>query len=250
MAIYLNTDVIAVDQDPLGVQGQVVETDGTHLVFAKALAGGDVAVALFNEDDVAVQMSTTAAAVGLGRAPAYGLRNLWSKHTTETAGTIVAWVPAHATAIYRVSKTRRWASVSPATAMSFAAAPAYPGGPVVATPGAPAALTTTFISAGHEPVTRARVTLSLPPGWTAPLRGPPWICRLGADRTLIMHWALTPAADAAPGSYPLTATARYRWRHGRRRATSTATLQVLVPSPPTSTRRRTEILRPVSSSGG
>jgi alpha-galactosidase len=60
MAIYLNRDVIAVDQDRLGIQGRVVKTDGTHLVFAKPLANGDVAVALFNSGDTPAAMSASA----------------------------------------------------------------------------------------------------------------------------------------------------------------------------------------------
>ena len=103
MAIFLNRDVIAVDQDPLGVQGAVVKTDGTHLVFAKPLSNGGVAVALFNEGDAPATMSATAKQVGLKVAPAYAIDDLWSHDTTETAGTIAANVPAHGTAMYRVT---------------------------------------------------------------------------------------------------------------------------------------------------
>jgi alpha-galactosidase len=103
MEIYLNDDVIAVDQDPLGVQGAVVSTDGTHLVFAKPLTDGDVAVALFNEGDAPATMSTTAEQVGLDGAPPYTIDDLWSDHTFETADTVAANVPAHGTAMYRVS---------------------------------------------------------------------------------------------------------------------------------------------------
>ena len=107
MAIFLNRDVIAVDQDPLGVQGAVVKTDGTHLVFAKPLSDGDVAVALFNEGDAPATMSATAKQVGLNVAPAYAIDDLWSHDTTETAGTIAANVPAHGTAMYRVTKCKK-----------------------------------------------------------------------------------------------------------------------------------------------
>src|SRR3954465_10944560 len=71
MAIYLNRDVIAIDQDSLGRQADVIRTAGTHPVFAKPLANGDAAVALFNEGDTAATMSTSARAAGLGQAPAY-----------------------------------------------------------------------------------------------------------------------------------------------------------------------------------
>src|SRR5581483_2373288 len=56
--ILLNKEVIAVDQDPLGVQGKVLSNAGGLWVFAKPLAGGDVAVALFNENSSGARIST------------------------------------------------------------------------------------------------------------------------------------------------------------------------------------------------
>jgi len=104
LSVFGNRDVIAVDQDRLGVQGRVVSFDGTHLVLAKPLAGGDVAVTLFNEGDTAAVMSTTATAAGLpGGAPVYLLRNLWSKKVTVTAGPVSVLVQPHQTIMYRIS---------------------------------------------------------------------------------------------------------------------------------------------------
>src|SRR3954447_15389693 len=156
MSILLNKQVIAVDQDSLGVQGRVVKSDGTHLVFAKPLANGDVAVALFNEGDTPASMSTTAAQAMLPKAPAYVLKDLWSKKVTETAGNIAAGVPAHGTVMYRVSTSRAWADAAPATALSASSAPAYEGGPVIAKPGQAATVTTTLTNSGRMPITDAR----------------------------------------------------------------------------------------------
>jgi len=116
MAIFGNKDVIAVDQDPLGRQASIVSFDGTHLVLAKPLAGGDVAVTLFNEGDTAATMRTSVAAIGLpARSPVYTLTNLWSKQVTETGGTISAFVARirpSCTALRRrvadASSPRRW----------------------------------------------------------------------------------------------------------------------------------------------
>ena len=47
--ILKNTDVIAVDQDPLGRQGTVVSSTSGRVVYSKVLANGDRAVALSNE---------------------------------------------------------------------------------------------------------------------------------------------------------------------------------------------------------
>ena len=98
-----NTDVIAVDQDPLGKQGYVVRNGGGQWVFSKVLANGDRAVALFNENAGPVTISTTAGQIGMNPASQYALKDLWSKATTTTTGTIAATVPGHGTVVYRVS---------------------------------------------------------------------------------------------------------------------------------------------------
>ena len=72
MSLYLNKNVIAVDQDSLGKQGTEVSASGGLDVLAKPLANGDVAVVLFNENGGAATISTSASAVGLGGASSYG----------------------------------------------------------------------------------------------------------------------------------------------------------------------------------
>jgi alpha-galactosidase len=250
MAIYLNHDVIAIDQDTLGRQARVIKTDGTHLVFAKPLANGDAAVALFNEGDTAATMSTSAQDAGLGRAPAYVLKDLWSKKQTETAGAITAAVPAHGTAIYRVSTSRDWADVAPATAAAVTAAPAYPGGPVVAPPGEATTVTTTLTNTGRTPVTDARVSLSGPAGWSVVAQGATSTAQLGTDRSFTTDWAVTPPAGAAPGRYTLTVTARYLWDDGTRSDSTTGELTVLVPNPPPSGNAYVSDVAWTSSSNG
>jgi alpha-galactosidase len=102
--ILTNRDVIALDQDTLGVQAtEIGNANGLH-VLTKPLENGDVAVALFNETGATATISTTASAAGLGNASSYQLKDLWSKATTTTGGTISASVPAHATVVYRVSR--------------------------------------------------------------------------------------------------------------------------------------------------
>ncbi|MFD6529712.1 glycoside hydrolase family 27 protein [Streptomyces sp. NPDC060184] len=103
LSILKNTDVIAVDQDPLGKQGTVVSSSGGLVVMSKQLAGGDRAVTLTNENGSAATVSTTASAAGLPAASSYRLANLWSKAVSSTSGTISASVPAHGTVMYRVS---------------------------------------------------------------------------------------------------------------------------------------------------
>ncbi|MEV4315727.1 NPCBM/NEW2 domain-containing protein [Actinocrispum sp. NPDC049592] len=100
----LNKDVIAVDQDTLGVQGKQISASGNKYVISKPLSNGDYAVALFNNNSSAQTISTTASAIGIGSSSNYNLKDLWSKSTRNTTGTISVSVPAHETVIYRVSK--------------------------------------------------------------------------------------------------------------------------------------------------
>ncbi|MEU1629475.1 alpha-galactosidase [Streptomyces sp. NPDC020096] len=105
LSVYLNKDVIAVDQDSLGQQGTAVTTAGGLDVLRRPLAGGDVAVALFNETSAPAAISTTARAVGLPpNSTGYTLNDLWAHGTSvSTDGVITATVPAGGTVLYRVA---------------------------------------------------------------------------------------------------------------------------------------------------
>jgi alpha-galactosidase len=231
MAIYLNKDVIAVDQDPLGKQGVQLVDDGGHHVFAKPLADGDVAVALFNETDRAAAIGTTARAVGLDRRPAYVLKDLWSGRTTETAGRIAATVPAHGTVMYRVTGDTDWSTTEPSTSVLPDLEASYPGGPSVVRPGTPTEVTTTFANDGKVPVTEVRTTLTVPDGWTASPASPTTTNAVGSGRTFVTRWQVTAPAGTDAGSYPVSASTSYTWDEGSRPASSTGTTSALVVTP-------------------
>ncbi|HVQ90036.1 MAG TPA: NPCBM/NEW2 domain-containing protein [Mycobacteriales bacterium] len=103
LTILKNTEVIAVDQDPLGRQASVVSSAGGSVVYSRPLANGDRAVALVNETGATATVSTTAAAAGIGGASSYTLRDLWAGTSRSTTGAISASVPAHGTVLYRVT---------------------------------------------------------------------------------------------------------------------------------------------------
>jgi len=100
-SILLNTDVIAVDQDPLGVQGHRVWKQGDREVWVKPLSGGAKAVLLFNRGDTPAAISATADQV---QAPARAhVRDLWlHKEMGRWTGTISATVEPHGVAMFRV----------------------------------------------------------------------------------------------------------------------------------------------------
>ncbi|MEV0136063.1 ricin-type beta-trefoil lectin domain protein [Dactylosporangium sp. NPDC050688] len=100
--ILKNQNLIAINQDTLGLQATQVSNDGTRRVLAKRLANGDVAVALFNQGGSTTTVSTTAAAIGKSGS-SFTLRDAWTNATSTTTGAISASVPAHGTVVYRVS---------------------------------------------------------------------------------------------------------------------------------------------------
>ncbi|MEU7933526.1 glycoside hydrolase family 27 protein [Micromonospora echinofusca] len=102
LTILRNQNLIAINQDGLGLQAVQVSHDGTRRVLAKRLANGDVAVALFNQGSSATTVSTTAAAIGK-TGTSFTLRDAWTDATSTTTGAISASVPAHGTVVYRVS---------------------------------------------------------------------------------------------------------------------------------------------------
>jgi hypothetical protein len=103
IAMLENRQVIAVDQDPLGVQGTPIQQQGAGQVWVKPLAGGDRAVALLNRGSTALSIATTATAVGLPLARGYGLHDLWLGTTRTTTGAIGSLVPPHSAVLYRVA---------------------------------------------------------------------------------------------------------------------------------------------------
>ena len=103
LEILLNKEVIAVDQDPLGVQGkQVRDADGIH-VIVKPMKDGSRAVAVFNETDAAIDASVAASEIGLKAASKYKVRDLWQHSDASGDGSIKVNLPAHAIAMYRIS---------------------------------------------------------------------------------------------------------------------------------------------------
>jgi alpha-galactosidase len=75
-SILLNKDVIAIDQDPLGKQGDRVSAEGPFEVWSKPLKDGSVAVGLFNRGQDAEQMSLPLQKLGLSAGSK--VHNVWN----------------------------------------------------------------------------------------------------------------------------------------------------------------------------
>src|SRR5258705_4179653 len=81
--ILTNPDVLAIDQDSAGVQAVRVGPAGTTETWVKRLADGGRAVVLLNRGSTRLTITTSAAAVGLGKAAWYTVDDLWSHTSAE-----------------------------------------------------------------------------------------------------------------------------------------------------------------------
>jgi alpha-galactosidase len=101
--ILLNREVIAVDQDSLGVQGTIVQAWPSELqVWVKPLADGSRAVLMFNRASVPTAMTAYWDRVGLKTRKAR-VRDLWA-HTDSASveSRYTATVPSHGVVMLRV----------------------------------------------------------------------------------------------------------------------------------------------------
>lgn len=75
--IVTNPEVIAVDQDPLGVQGHTIHVDGPLEIWIKPLKRGAKALAFFNRGDSEFTVPVDPRPLGLSGDPL--LRDLWAR---------------------------------------------------------------------------------------------------------------------------------------------------------------------------
>jgi alpha-galactosidase len=103
--ILLNKEVIAVDQDSLGVQGMLVQEQAPDLqIWVKPLADGSRAVVLFNRSALASGITASWRAVGIAGDKPARVRDLWAHADLGTfTRRFSAPVPAHGVVMVRVT---------------------------------------------------------------------------------------------------------------------------------------------------
>jgi alpha-galactosidase len=102
-SILMNKEVIAVDQDRLGKQGDRASAVGMTEIWTKPLSGGALAAGLFNRGDTEHSITLNLRDIGFsGHAK---LRDLW-KHEDVSAngGSFTVSVPAHGVVMLKVSR--------------------------------------------------------------------------------------------------------------------------------------------------
>jgi alpha-galactosidase len=95
-AILLNREVIAVDQDPLGVQGRRVWKQGDREVWVKPLSGGRRALLLFNRGETPAEIEAQWEQLGYPARMKARIRDLWAhRDLPDARGRFAALVPPH-----------------------------------------------------------------------------------------------------------------------------------------------------------
>jgi alpha-galactosidase len=99
----MNTEVIAVDQDPLGKQGILVSDLDGRQVYSKILqTAGTRAVLLFNRSESAANMTVNFTSLGLGATVA--VRDLWQKANLGSfANSYTVNVPSHGSVMLKLT---------------------------------------------------------------------------------------------------------------------------------------------------
>jgi alpha-galactosidase len=100
--ILENKAVIAIDQDPKGVEGHKAVDDGSQEVWVKPLSDGSEAVLLLNRGPKRAFMTVTAEQAGLKKASYYKETNLWTHKSKRTDNLIRGYVPSHGVLMFRV----------------------------------------------------------------------------------------------------------------------------------------------------
>ncbi len=94
--ILTNREVIAIDQDPAGIEGHRVKRSGGLEVWARPLADGSRAVALLNRTGAEANIAVDWPDIGYPAHLAAKVRDLWEKKDLgEMTGTFSASVPSH-----------------------------------------------------------------------------------------------------------------------------------------------------------
>lgn len=233
LRILSNRELIAIDQDPLGVQAQVLYHLGDQMVLARPLANGDRAIALYNASAAPATIRIRAVQTGLPVAPAYRLKEVWTGELREAASVIAATVAPHATVVYRAAPLDRPGALPPATTLGVALANPITGVSVPAViAGQVTPVTATLGNLGAGTLRALRLTVVGPPGWSVTAQGDTSARALVSGGSFAANWSVGVPPTAAVGTYDLTVTATYTFGRRRTAASATAAIRVQVVTPP------------------
>ena len=102
-AILTNREMIAIDQDALGIQGHRVRKDGDLEIWSKQLSDGSRAVALLNRGAGEQKMTANWTDIGYPESLSAQVRDIWNhKDLGKKSGSFSADVPSHGVVVIKV----------------------------------------------------------------------------------------------------------------------------------------------------
>ncbi|WP_328302017.1 ricin-type beta-trefoil lectin domain protein [Streptomyces sp. NBC_00435] len=102
LAALGNSDLIALDQDPAGLQGAVVSSNATFDILVRPLANGDRAVAVLNRSGAARDIRVPLDEIGLASCTV-GAKELWQGQLHEVSDALTGTLAAHDTGVWRLT---------------------------------------------------------------------------------------------------------------------------------------------------
>lgn len=101
--LYLNKDMIAINQDSLGVQGHRISNDKGKQIWTKPMKNGDLAVALLNDNTSTQTIEVNFADLGI--TGEVEVRDAWQKKDLGPKSSVSVEVPAHGSVLLRLVVT-------------------------------------------------------------------------------------------------------------------------------------------------
>ena len=98
-------EIIAIDQDPLGIQGTRIKNDNGLQVWQKPLSDGSIAVALLNVTNSPSEMIVSLNEIGLKKGVTSSVRNLWDRKELPTITDFYkTQVESHGVVVLKIKK--------------------------------------------------------------------------------------------------------------------------------------------------
>jgi alpha-galactosidase len=240
LSILENREIIAIDQDALGVQAAVVSDAGGLMVLSKRLLGGDYAIALYNSSDAQALVSASAQAAGLPAADAYHLHDLWEGGAFEAQSSIAAGVPAHGTVIYRARPLEPGDVVPPSVTVEGSVGTLIPGAQ-------PVTLTTRITNHGMNAARQLTVSVEAPAGWIVEASSGASGESLASSGAIETAWSVQVPDGTSAGRYALRVTASYAWGDASAAASSSSEVSAAVAVAPADGATPLSTLLPMSA---
>ncbi len=105
MKMLLNKELIALNQDPMGQQADLISENNNLVIFAKDLENGDVALSVTNLGSSSATATFDFSVIpALETGKTYTCRDLWDERDLDNvADSFTATVKSHATRVFRLS---------------------------------------------------------------------------------------------------------------------------------------------------